>query len=75
MDINIYKKVRVRLTPDGMKVFGNSWDKIIQNECWYRLEGRTLETDLYTLMSIFGEYLWNNSRDIFERDIIKISDE
>jgi hypothetical protein len=75
MDLNIYKKVSVNLTPVGMKVLAESFDKIIKNECNYKLEGRKLETQLYIIMSLFGDYLFDHYEHVFEHDLIEVVNE
>ena len=62
---NINNFVKVKLTPYGKSIFKNRRPNMDH-------QGSTFTFQLWVLMNIFGDEMWNGNEQIFENSIITI---
>jgi len=66
--ININDYARVRLTSHGEKILGEGTER----EYHYNEHTKVFETELWTIMEIFGPHIWHGSEQCFEHNEITI---
>lgn len=82
VDFNINEKVRVKLTPYGSSVYGSYIESIDyagqEDLLGYAHEKAKPDANGYNqfqmwqLMAIFGEHMYNGAENVFEKNIIEI---
>ena len=80
VDFNINEKVRVKLTPYGSSIYGNYIESIdyAGQEDLLRIAHEKAKPDsdgynsfqMWQLMSIFGDKMYNGAENVFESNLI-----
>ncbi len=78
IEINVNMMAKVKLTEYGKQLLDN-YRTNLENKYGYSIEHIFIynrdgiyETMLWELMNIFGEYMYNGSKQIFENNLIEL---